>query len=295
MSGAAARKVRWEEMFPEELMQAIEACPVCYAAFGLAEPHGAYNAIGLDWLKAQALLERAALTHAGVVAPPCAWHVAEAPHLPWVYLMGVKQPLCSSIPADLFLRLALYVLRAIDARGFHAAILVSGHYGGLEVDLRLVCEYYLRRSGSPLRLWAGGDWELIRFENYRGDHAGICETAQLMALRPGLTDLARTDEAAAHGPWIGRKFPLPDGRMPSPELGERIVNSQIERLGEIQRELLAGYRPREGWRGPSLAETEDVWNRFEKLTRKYWIMSMTWDEYTKNQRVPFPGWEALGE
>ena len=31
-------KVRWEEMFPDELLQAIAACPVCYLAYGLADP-----------------------------------------------------------------------------------------------------------------------------------------------------------------------------------------------------------------------------------------------------------------
>ena len=34
--------------------EAIRQVPVCYLAFGLAEPHGAYNALGLDWLNAAA-------------------------------------------------------------------------------------------------------------------------------------------------------------------------------------------------------------------------------------------------
>ena len=50
-------KVKWEEMFPEELYEKIQEEPVCYMAYGLAEPHGVYNALGLDWLKAQALVD----------------------------------------------------------------------------------------------------------------------------------------------------------------------------------------------------------------------------------------------
>ena len=68
-------KVNWEEMFPDEMLGAIDLCPVCYLAYGLAEPHGAYNALGLDWLKARALVERAAREHGGLVAPPAAWHI----------------------------------------------------------------------------------------------------------------------------------------------------------------------------------------------------------------------------
>ncbi len=69
------KKVKWEEMFPDELLEAIRGCPVCYMAYGLAEPHGAYNALGLDWLKAYALCEKAAFTNGGVLAPPFCWHV----------------------------------------------------------------------------------------------------------------------------------------------------------------------------------------------------------------------------
>ena len=71
------RKVRWEEVFPDELHQKIEDEPVCYLAYGLAEPHGPYNALGLDWLKARALVEQTAQRHGGVVAPSFAWHIQE--------------------------------------------------------------------------------------------------------------------------------------------------------------------------------------------------------------------------
>lgn len=288
-------KVRWEEMFPDELVEAIARRPVCYAAYGLAEPHGAYNAIGLDWLKAQALVEMAAREHGGVVAPPCAWHIHERQIFPWFEDEGVARPLSSSIPADLFLQMVLHQVRVIDARGFRAGILVTGHYGGVEQDMRLLCDYYLRRTGSPLRLWVGADWELIRFEEYHGDHGGICETQQLMALRPDLVDLSRTDRESPTGPWIGTKFPLPDGRMPSREVGEKIVRSQVDRLGEIVAELLEAHQPRPEWSAPSQAEVIDIWNRFQEITRKYWWCSLTLGELKRGDRVPFPGWEELGE
>ncbi len=296
MTVPSSPKVRWEEFFPEEFLEARERCPVCYLAYGLAEPHGAYSALGLDFLKARALLERAAREHGGIVAPPLAWHVQEQPHFDWTGHMGVRQPLCSSVPADLFLRTVLYQVRAVDAREFRAAILVTGHYGGLENDMRLLCEYYLRRSGSPLRLYACADGELIRYGDYHGDHAGGCETSQLMALRPELVDLSRRESEAASGPWAGTAFPDRRGRTPSREIGEGIVASQVGRLGEIARELLGAWSPRDGRRAPNMTEAEDIWHRFERLTRKYWWMSGTLEDWKAGAKVPvFPGWAALGE
>ena len=288
-------KIRWEEMLPDELLEAIRTCPVCYMAYGLAEPHGAYSALGLDWIKAQGLVERAALAYGGVVAPPCCWHVQERPEFDYFRGHGVMQPLTSGIPADLFLHLVLHQVRDFDARGFHAAILVTGHYGGLENDMRLLCEYYLRRTGSPMRIAAFADCELMRFENYRGDHAGICETSQLLAIRPDLVDLSRKEEKSASGPWGGTTFPLKDGRMPSAEIGGKIIKAQVECLGEVKEKLLAEYQSRDGWQAPDMNAVEALWTRFERLTRKYWWLSLTWSEYYAGQRIPFPGWQALGE
>lgn len=295
MDTADSGKVRWEEMFPDELLEAIRRRPVCYLAYGLAEPHGAYNALGLDWLKARELVERAAAEHGGVVAPPFAWHISDRPEFDWLDAMGVSRPLTSAIPADLFLHVVLCQIRAVDARGFHAALLVTGHYGGLERDMRLLCEFYTRRTGSPLRLRAIADWEAIRYEDFRGDHAGLCETSQLMALRPDLVDLNRREEDSPSGPWAGSVFPLPDGTNPSRELGESIVLSQVRTLGEMQAHLLGEYQPRPGWRAPTLQDVADIWGRFERLTRKYWLCSVTLGEARQERWADFPGWEELGE
>jgi len=290
-----SKTVCWEEMFPDELRAAITRCPVCYAAYGLAEPHGPYNAVGLDFLKARALVERAARAHGGVVAPPFAWHVQERPEFDWPREHGVTQSYCSSIPADLFYRMVLYQIRAMDARGFHAGVLVTGHYGGLESDLRLLCEYYVRRTDSPIQLRALADWELIRYADYRGDHAGVCETSQLMCLRPERVDLSRSVDASPIGRFGGTLFPTPDGRTPSAELGEKIVASQIERLGVIQKELLEHYTPRADHQAPSFHDIAALWARFEHTTRKYWWCSRTYQEYLDNVTIEFPGWEVLGE
>ncbi len=290
------RKVRWEEMLPDELLEAIAARPVCYVAYGLAEPHGPYCALGLDWIKAQEIVEQAAMRFGGVVAPPFAWHVQDRPAFDWLGAQGVRGPtLCSSIPADLWLRVVLHQIRVIDASGFRAALLITGHYGGPEHDLRLLCEYYLRRTNAPLRLFASDDADLIRLSGFGGDHAGVTETSQLMAIRPELVDLRRRAEGWPSGRWAGVDFSAAGGREPDAQTGRRLIEAQVERLGRVQDELLRQYRPREGYRAPSQTDADALWSRFEGLTRKYWRCSLTLDENAKGRFPDFPGWEALGE
>ena len=85
------RSVVWHEMFKDEFEAAVAARPVCYLSYGLSEPHGVQNAMGLDGLKAYALLKRTAEEHGGVVAPPVWWHVHETP-LGSYWLDGVNAP-----------------------------------------------------------------------------------------------------------------------------------------------------------------------------------------------------------
>jgi len=71
------REVQWERMFPDELEQAFAACPVVYFTYGLCEPHGPQNTLGLDELKAHAIACQAARHNGGIVAPADYWHIHE--------------------------------------------------------------------------------------------------------------------------------------------------------------------------------------------------------------------------
>ena len=72
------REVRWERMFPDELEAAFEECPIAYLPYGLCEPHGPQNALGMDALRAHSVLCLTARTAGGIVAPPEYWHCHEA-------------------------------------------------------------------------------------------------------------------------------------------------------------------------------------------------------------------------
>ena len=56
-------------MFPDELESAFKECPLLYLTYGLCEPHGPQNTLGLDSLKAHGIACRAARRHGGIVAP----------------------------------------------------------------------------------------------------------------------------------------------------------------------------------------------------------------------------------
>jgi creatinine amidohydrolase len=279
------KKVLWHEMFKDEFEAAVAAQPVCYLSFGLSEPHGLQNAMGLDGLKAYALVQRVAETHGGVVAPPVWWHVHETPQgLAWLARQNAPQPYLTCVPPEVFLHQLVYQLRAAEAAGFRCAICVTGHYGGIEVDMQQVCGIY--SSHRPLRAAALADWEAIRYKDYRGDHAGRCETSQLWALRPELVDISRLPDE----PFEGVRFASPyDAQHSSRTEGEAIVASQVEFLKELSDELLRqaeGQAP--GERIPGSA-AEEIWQEM-LADRPNWISShdaQDFREYLAQRRERF--------
>ncbi len=233
------REVRWERMFPDELNAAFDACPVVYLTYGLCEPHGAYNAVGLDAYKAHRLACRAAEAHGGIVAPAFFWHVSEfGIEAKWAdQTIGDVNPWLTDVPPWVLYRMFLYQLRAVAARGFKAAIIMSGHapYGD---DLRAISEVFVRHS--PLRIWAGADAEAVDHPTHGGGHAGQYETSMLWALCPDLVDLSRLEWN--DGKPVRAFATGPDAEASSRRLGERIVAERVDWLGRKADALIAAWR-----------------------------------------------------
>src|SRR5262245_55790777 len=191
------REVRWERMFPDELERAFAAAPVVYFAYGLCEPHGPQNTLGLDTLKAHALACRAAEAYGGIVAPPDYWHIHDlGGYSMWAtrWVGEVARKWLTPVPPWIHFKNICYHLRAADDLGFQAAILLTGHYGPNWEDLKKLVELLQPRVGT--RLYALPDWEanLPGFDNdgqSTGDHAGKVETSLLWALEPECVDLSR--------------------------------------------------------------------------------------------------------
>lgn len=280
------RRVVWHEMFKDEFEAAVADRPACYFAYGLSEPHGLQNAMGLDGLKAHALVQRAARAHGGVVAPPVWWHVHETPlGLSWLDQQNAPKPYLTCVPPEIFLHQMFYQLRAAEAAGFRAAVCVTGHYGGIEVDMKQVCGIY--SAHRPLRTAALADWEAIGYKDYHGDHAGCCETSQLWALRPELVDISRIPEEPFDGVVFASSH---DARRSSRLEGEAIVASQVRFLKKLSDELLkqAGDMPG-GQRIPG-AEVELMWQEM-LADRDNWVSSHPPDgfgEHLAARRRKFP-------
>ena len=199
------REVRWERMFPDELERAFAECPLVYFTYGLCEPHGPQNALGLDALKAHAIACRAAQEHGGIVAPPDYWHIhGLGGYAVWAarYVGEVERAWLTCVPPWVHFKNILYQIRAADVLGFHAGVFLTGHYGPNWEDLKTMLDLLQPHVG--MRLYGLPDWEANTpgFDNdgkSGGDHAGKVETSLLWALEPECVDVSRIPPRSEQG------------------------------------------------------------------------------------------------
>ncbi len=257
-------EVQWELMFPDQLEQAFQACPLLYLTYGLCEPHGPHNALGLDALKAHAIAVRAAQRHGGIVAPPDYWHIHEiGGYAVWSDREVGRPPRTwlTAMPPWQHFKNICYHIRQADALGFKAAILFTGHYGPNWEDLNTLVALLQPMVGTRL-------YSLPEFEaNYKGfsgdghekaDHAGKVETSLLWALRPDCVDASRIPAEYHRGEQMamGKDAPLANRLV-----GERMVADEVEWLGAKGRELLAEYdRLQPAHHLTTFEAVEQAWN-----------------------------------
>lgn len=238
------KNVQWELMFPDELEQAFQETPLVYFTYGLCEPHGPQNALGLDELKAHAIAVRAAQQHGGIVAPPDYWHIHEIGGYAIWADEEVGRPArtwLTAMPPWQHFKNICYHIRSADALGFQAAILLTGHYGPNWEDLNELVRLVQPFVGTRL-------YSLPEFEsNYKGfsgdgsqtrDHAGKVETSLLWALRPECVDVSRIPNEYRRGEQFAMGRNAGEANR---QTGERMVADEVDWLGSKARELLAEY------------------------------------------------------
>jgi creatinine amidohydrolase len=238
------KEVRWEKMFPDEIEKSFDECPVIYFTYGLCEPHGPQNVLGLDELKAHGIACETAKKYGGIVAPPDFWHVHD---VAGCALWGkdaigeVKHKWLTAVPPSHHFKSVCYHIRTADVLGAHTAIFLTGHYGPNWQDLKMLIELIQPYVGT--RLYGLPDFEanIPGFDNdgrSGGDHAGRVETSLMMALDPSCSDMTRLpakDEPGCH--WAMGRNAYESNR----KVGERMVMDEVEYLGKKVNELLSEY------------------------------------------------------
>jgi creatinine amidohydrolase/Fe(II)-dependent formamide hydrolase-like protein len=281
------REVRWERMFPDELEQAFSACPVVYFPYGLCEPHGPQNTLGLDALKAHALCCAAARAHGGIVAPPDYWHVHElGGYAVWAEraVGEVERSWLTCMPPWQHFKNVCYHVRQADTLGFHAAIFLTGHYGPNWQDMKTLLALLQPHVGA--RLYGLPDFEanLPGFASdgkSGGDHAGRVETSLLWTVEPACVDLSRFPAPDAPGPHFAMGA---NAREAHRRTGERMVADEVRWLGDKARELLAAYdteKPQQQLR--TFEQVEQLW---ETLVRPQLKEFRSMQELQEGQQPP---------
>ena len=282
------KEVRWERMFRDQLESALAACPVVYFAYGLCEPHGPHNAVGLDLLKAYGICREAARANGGIVAPPDCWHIHEHHgEAAWLArVIGETRSWATAVPAWHHFKTVAYHIRAAHENGFHAALFVTGHYGPNWKDLKTLLGLY-QPHVAP-RLYGLPDFEANQpgFNNdgkSGGDHAGKIETSLLAALLPECVDLSRIPPQYPETPE--ERFAMgANAREANRRVGERMVQDEVRWLGAKAKELLAEYDRVKPPRPPlTFEDVERIWDAEVRPRMKdFEICQLLWG----NQQPP---------
>jgi creatinine amidohydrolase len=256
-------EVRWERMFPDQLERRFAAWPVLYQTYGLCEPHGPQNALGLDALKAHAIACHAARKHGGIVAPADYGHIHEiGAYAIWATqtIGEVERDWLTAVPPWHHFKTVCWHLRIADRLGFKAVILLTGHYGVNYLDLKTLVTLVQPSVGARLYALADFEADIAGFDGQgkpQGDHAGKIETSQLWALEPAAVDISRLPPAGTTGTFFAMG---PDARAATRIAGERMVARQVDWLGGKARELVADFdRIAPSVRLRSFADVEVLW------------------------------------
>ncbi|MEE2658943.1 MAG: creatininase family protein [Candidatus Latescibacterota bacterium] len=267
------REVRWERMFPHQLEVAFGACPGLYFPYGLCEPHGPQNALGLDGLKAHGILVRLAREHGGIVAPPDFWHIHEiGGYASWAYdSVGEVKPWMSAVPPWHHFKSICYHIRAAEVLDFQAAILLTGHYGPNWKDLKSLVD--LIQPWVRVRLYGLPDFEANEpgFPNdgAGGDHAGKVETSLLWALEPDCVEVDRIPDDPQF-PLFAMGKNAAESRL---EAGKKMVADEVAWLANKRDELLDAYDPGHPSRLRTYGDVERFWNaEVEPLIQEFETM-----------------------
>jgi creatinine amidohydrolase len=227
-----------ELSWPEWRARLAERAPVLLP-LGATEQHGPHLPLGVDVILPTAVAEGVARAVGGLVAPT----------IPYGYKSQARSGGGQGFPGTTSLSLHTLTLVVRDVvfdlgrQGVRRLAAINGHVEnawaiveGIDLALR-----ELARDGiddmAVLRL---DYWDFVRPETldrlfpdgFPGtdlEHASLLETSMMLALRPGLVDLARVpDDGPAAFPRYDR-YPTPEGLVPASGVLARAQGSSAEK------------------------------------------------------------------
>ena len=231
------RTHKYEEMLPEEFMAAAEQMPVFLVPTGLLEWHGDHLPLGQDTLKSYGLcLETARKLGGGIVLPPHYW--GRPGFSSYVGTLTFSEAALRPLFLELFEQ-----LRKVGAR---VVLLLTGHYGPVQVNfVKSVAEQYISR-GTGLRIIAQPEYEGVEIDGERpADHAGKWETSifwhlypqltQIQNLRPGVVNVPQYKDPPHYDYKEKSRWEWAEGlrAAASRDLGKRAVDIITDHLRDL--------------------------------------------------------------
>ncbi len=235
--------MKYINLRPKQLVEMRTMKPVAYLGLGILEWHGLHNPLGLDGVKANAVLEFIADELGGIVMPPLFWgdnrqEICEVVFDPEVSdwlpegTTDHSSKICEYMQLSrkrleeegrrsvengtwrLWEELLVHTFFQMESLGFKMIVPYPGHYP-LIAPLENAAQTYLEKGGT-CRIFILKDQD----SGEEGDHAAKLETSLLLRLTPELVDLS---ELSADGqPHVGvlGEDPL---KYASAEYGEEIL------------------------------------------------------------------------
>jgi creatinine amidohydrolase len=239
--------VHYEELTAPDFLQAVvKSGSTCIIPLGILEKHGPHLPLGTDLLDAREVALRAAQKEYTLVFPPYYFgQIFEAKHQPGTIAYSER----------LIWDLLQETCDELSRNGIKKIILVNGH-GGNNNFIHFFCQAQLasRKDYAVLIFTPSRDPEanekIMKLRKTTMEsHAGEMETSTVLAHRPDLVHLERAKNQSGEdlkrlqslpdvytGIWWYASFPnhyAGDGSPGNKELGELLINTQVEALVKV--------------------------------------------------------------
>ena len=232
------RKVLYEELLPEELVQRIQEMPVAYLPLGTLEWHGPHMPLGADGIQSKELFVRVAEKIGGVVLPMLFMGPDRVFHDGGKSFYGmdintegalntycVQQMKGSAywMEKELFQNYLRSIFAQLSRVGVRIVV-GHGHGPSIKAFQELKEEAEEKFGLSILTAWMFAEDERLRYQN---DHAGANETSIVMAVRPELIDFGQVKEDESNLIGVAGGHPV---RESSEAFGNEILEYTMKTL-----------------------------------------------------------------